>query len=265
MLAISAHELPGRAGRLELRPLDWDSTFFGARMGAIVLARQSSTASLVSELRGLLLDARAARYRHLIFRVSVGDEVAIHAAEYAGLRLVDVALDSIVSFRRLPLPARTWDARIRRACAEDLPSLRELASTAFVLSRFATDPFFTPEQASNLHREWITNLFYGLAQIVLVYEVEDAVRGFVSCALERIEGRIPLIAVAADQRGRGAGRALIATSLQWFAAAGADSVRVKTQANNYPALALYHRSGFTVERAELTYTVTLGPYEADER
>src|SRR2546430_12302679 len=42
--------------------------------------------------------------------------------------------------------------------------------------------FFTPEQVVELHRQWITNLFNGLAQAVLVCELEGGLAGFVSCA-----------------------------------------------------------------------------------
>jgi mycothiol synthase len=92
-----------------------------------------------------------------------------------------------------------------------------------------------------------------------VAERGGEVIGFVSCALSGDEGRIPLIACGEGQRGRGLGRALVASALRWFAANGARVAHVKTQAVNYPALALYHRSGFNVSKTELTFSITLDP------
>ena len=39
---------------------------------------------------------------------------------------------------------------------------------------------------------------------------------------------------------------------------------VKTQAHNYPALALYHRAGYVVSKTELTFSVTLIPQHGDQ-
>jgi ribosomal protein S18 acetylase RimI-like enzyme len=142
--------------------------------------------------------------------------------------------------------------------ADDESILGELAGRAFVLSRFSADPFFTPEQVQNFHRTWITNLCRELAQRVLVCEIDGTVAGFVSCALASDEGRIPLIATGAEYRGRGLGSALVAAALHWFLDAGCRVVHVKTQAHNFRALALYHRSGFTVSNVELTFSIALG-------
>jgi ribosomal protein S18 acetylase RimI-like enzyme len=73
------------------------------------------------------------------------------------------------------------------------------------------------------------------------------------------EGRIPLIATQAGYRRRGVGQGLVSAALRWFAEAGARVAHVKTQSVNYPALALYHRAGFAVNKSELTFSVTLSP------
>jgi dTDP-4-amino-4,6-dideoxy-D-galactose acyltransferase len=66
-----------------------------------------------------------------------------------------------------------------------------------------------------------------------------------------------LIAVSPDVRGRGLGRTLVHSALTWFAAQGVGEVRVKTQAANTPAVGLYERCGFVLERSELTFTTDL--------
>lgn len=253
-----------RAGRAELRPLAWDTDFFGATMGAIALVGEGSNAPpaeqaerLRGDLSALLEQARALGYAHLIFRAPADDTSSIWAAEGAGLRLVDVGIDSTFVCERTALP-QSPPAVIRPVREDDLPALRELAAVAFVFSRFATDPFFTAEQVADFHREWITNLCRGLAQAVLVCEAEGGPAGFVSCAMTHDEGRIPLIATDGSHRYAGLGRALVGAALHWFVAAGARVVHVKTQAHNYPALGLYHRSGFVVSKAELTFSVALG-------
>jgi dTDP-4-amino-4,6-dideoxy-D-galactose acyltransferase len=171
--------------------------------------------------------------------------------------LVDVGIDSTFRFGKVPLPTSVASLTIRKARDEDVPALRELAADAFVLSRFATDPFFSDESVSAFYRQWVTNLYDGLAQAVLVCEVEGESVGFVSCAMTEDEGRIPLIATRASARGRGIGRGLVSEALRWFESAGASMAHVKTQSANYAALALYHRAGFTISRTELTFSTAL--------
>ena len=70
-----------------LKPLDWDTAFFGARMGSIVATSPISPvtpATLRGDLLRILTRARADGYAHLIFRAGADDTAAIQAAEDAG-------------------------------------------------------------------------------------------------------------------------------------------------------------------------------------
>ncbi|MGH2490320.1 MAG: GNAT family N-acetyltransferase [Candidatus Limnocylindria bacterium] len=253
---------PDRAfGGVELRRLDWDSEFFGYRMGVLALAHggraHGANGALGNDLRLALAEAAADGYAHVILRAPADRHAVSRAAEHAGMRLVDVALDLQVQISgRQPTLA---GAGVRRASPADLDALRIIAEDAFELSRFAADPFFSKEQVAAFYRQWITNLCEGLADVVLVAESNDEIVGFTTCVTGRdATGRIPLIATSEAHRRQGVGRALVDASLRWFAGAGPHHVRVKTQAANYPALALYHRLGFTVVSAELTFSATLG-------
>jgi ribosomal protein S18 acetylase RimI-like enzyme len=248
---------------VELRRLDWDTAFFGMTMGTLVLADSASESestrvdSLERDLGVLLARAHAEGYAHLIFRVSADDLPAAWAAERAGLRLVDVGVDSTCTIGHRPV-LDTPRLPLREARIEDVPVLQDLAAESFVLSRFSADPFFSTAQVQAFHREWAKNLCTGLAQGILVCEIDGEIAGFVTCALAGDEGRIPLIATRAGYRRRGLGRSLVGAALRWFHDAGAGVAHVKTQAHNYPALALYHRAGFTVSKTELAFSVTLG-------
>jgi ribosomal protein S18 acetylase RimI-like enzyme len=262
LASLEAATSPSALG-LELRRLDWDTTFFGSTMGTLVLTRphrSEGTATRVDSLERdlviLLARARAEGYAHLIFRVPADDLPAAWAAEQAGLRLVDVGVDSTCSLETAPL-LDSPEVPIRSARSDDVPVLRDLGAESFLLSRFSVDPFFTSGQVQAFHREWIKNLCGGLAQGILVCELEGELAGFVTCALTGDEGRIPLIATRAGYRRRGLGRGLVNAALRWFTEAGIRVAHVKTQAHNYPALALYHRAGFTVSKTELTFSVTL--------
>jgi ribosomal protein S18 acetylase RimI-like enzyme len=173
------------------------------------------------------------------------------------MRLVDVGVDSSFTFTPDRLTRGEPVSAIRAGTPDDIPVLQQLSAGAFTFTRFSLDPFFSTEQVNAFYAQWVNNLFEGLADVVFVYELEGQPVGFVSCSLHGDEGRIPLVAARSDQRGRGVGRELVRTALAWFTSAGTRVAHVKTQAANYPALALYHRSGFTISKTELTFSVAL--------
>jgi ribosomal protein S18 acetylase RimI-like enzyme len=244
-----------------VKRLDWDTGFFGVLMGTIALADDASPRApeqradaLHADLRELLTSARVDGYRHLIFRVPCSDLSAVWAAERAGFRLVDIGIDSSILLgpNRPARPTGRLDIRPLRT--NEVSILCQLGAE-FTLSRFSADPFFSAEQVDAFYRQWISNLCSGLEAQILVCDVDGAVAGFVSCALDGGEGRIPLIASSASFRRRGVGRDLVNAALVWFAAAGARVVHVKTQAQNCAALALYHGAGFTVSKTDLTFSI----------
>jgi ribosomal protein S18 acetylase RimI-like enzyme len=243
---------------VEVRPLAWDTDFFGARMGVISRREGSASAGhLERDLAEAVAQAGAEGYAHVIFRTGAEDSAAIWAAQRAGMRLVDVGVDSAIDLHRIDLPALPTPAAgadLRAVREDDLPTLQDLAAGSFTLSRFSADPFFTPQQVRDFHRQWVANLVGGLAAAVLVREVEGRIAGFVSCSRAGEEGRIPLIATDAAFRRRGVGQSLVAGALRWFVRDGARLALVKTQAHNYPALALYQQVGFRITKTELTFS-----------
>jgi dTDP-4-amino-4,6-dideoxy-D-galactose acyltransferase len=250
-------ERPG-LGSATLRRLDWDCEFFGFECGVLsgvsVTDASGRKQAFEALLREVIEAARKAGYAHFVFRPAVDDWDAVHACEGAGLLLIDLGVDFITDLKQ---PPAAIPAFVRRARDEDLPALRDLAANAFVYSRFGVDPAFTPAQVEAFHRQWVTNLHNGLAQAVLVSEAEGEVTGFVSCSLSGDQGRIPLIATKAGHRGQGLGATLVASARRWFHDNGATVARVKTQATNVPAVRLYERNGFVLERTELTFSIDL--------
>lgn len=240
---------------LEVHGLDFDTRLFGAKLGAIT--RTSDTPPSIADLEVTLAQARADGFAHVIFRTGAEDSASIWAAEASGMLLVDIGVDSTFDLLRTPLPAQPATPLVREARADDMATLQDLAAVAFVRSRFVIDPFFSKEANVLLHRTWVKNLFGGLARAIFVAEIDGVVAGFVSNSISGDETRIPLIATNAEFRRAGIGKALIAKSVNWAAEQGAKLAHVKTQAHNYPALALYHRAGYVVSKTELTFSVTL--------
>ena len=235
-----------------LTSLEWDSAFFGLRLARV--AGSALDARAATEAVGA---GREQRLDCLSLLLPAADGPSIAAAQAAGFCLVDIR----VTMERpgtaaVSVPSRTVAIRMQRP--DDIPALEAIAGEAHRNTRFSRDPRFPPERAADLYRTWIRQECGGAADQVLVSENDDAPTGYVSCHLGAGGlARIGLFGVRSDQRGRGAGGALLAAALGWFDRAGHAGVSVVTQGHGVAAQRLYQRAGFLTSRVELWFHLWL--------
>ena len=123
-------------------------------------------------------------------------------------------------------------------------------------TRFFKDSHFPRQRAEDLYSTWITLEVQGRAKIVWVAaSVANQPLGYISCHLDpvRQEGQIGLVGVSPEIRGRGIGKNLVLTAMDWFRAQGAHVVTVVTQGNNRAAQRLYQQCGFLSRDLQLWY------------
>lgn len=120
----------------------------------------------------------------------------------------------------------------------DLPAIDLIERSSFVEAR----PLST--FAAELERS--------IARLV-VAKLDGRLIGYCNYWLVLDEASLLSIAVHPDHRGRGIARALLAHLLAEAAAAGCRQVVLEVRRSNQPALALYHRHGFTVSYQRRAY------------
>ena len=230
------------SGSLEL--LDWDSRFFQLKIAR--LTRPPDSRETLAET---LRQARADQVDCVYALVPADALEAGWLLESAGFVARDVRLE----FSR-PVDSAAMPPEVREWSEPDLPSLEEIATTAFSVTRFAADPQFPRDAVQNLYRTWIRNSCHGFAQSVLVEGPVGAPHGFVTLHLEP-EGvsRIGLIGIASAARSKGVGSRLVAAALGWATSRQCQHMKVVTQAGNIGAQRLYQRAGFTTVSAATWY------------
>jgi dTDP-4-amino-4,6-dideoxy-D-galactose acyltransferase len=230
------------------RRLDWDSEFFGLRIGRVTTPRL--TAAELDRVREW-----AARHAVdcLFWLGDLGDPESLRTAQAGGFRLTDVRLELSRELDERSAPPGADAADVRPFRADDLPRLREIARTSHTDSRFYQDGRFPRERCDALYERWLEGSCAGGAE-VLVAEHEGRPAGYLTCELAgRDAGRIGLVAVAAQARGKGLGRGLVEAGLRRFAAHGCARVAVATQARNASAVRSYERAGFLLRSARPWY------------
>jgi len=181
------------------------------------------------------------------FRAKVPtDQVSrVGELEDAGFRMIDVN----VTLSREPGPSSAaGSAVVREARQGDREALLEIAEHDYTVSRFHLDPQIADSAARRIKRDWLDNYFNGeRGDRLLVAELDGALAGFLLTVEAGDAAVIDLIAVASAARGRGTGRALVASLID---ASRGRSILVGTQVANVRALRFYERLGFSVDRTQ---------------
>lgn len=231
-----------------IQSLDWDSEFFGFRIGA---ACPGVTAE---EVPRLVAEARDGQVRCLYFLAEAADRDMISMLERQGFGLRDVRLTL-----RHPNPAAAGsggtDRRVRPAQEHDLDRLRRIARVSHRDSRFYFDLGFPRERCDDLYDVWIRRSYQDrFADAVLVADFENGAAGYITCRnLGSQRGQIGLLAVDESARHLGIGQALIAAALNWFASHGDSDAITVTQGRNLGAVRAYERAGFLAHQLQLWY------------
>jgi ribosomal protein S18 acetylase RimI-like enzyme len=208
--------------------LDWDSEFWGVRIGRVT--------EDAPDLEAVDVWAREHEVACLYFLCRDEPGAAIRA-EQAGWRLTDVRVE-------LTRPAADETSSVRPAGAKDEAPLRGMARANHRITRFYADPDFPDERCDDLYETWIRRSLEGWADAVLVAETEGAPAGYVSLHARGDTGSIGLIGVDPGARGRQLGRELVLGAVRWCVDQGLADVTVVTQGRNVPALRTFESCGF---------------------
>jgi dTDP-4-amino-4,6-dideoxy-D-galactose acyltransferase len=225
--------------------LEWDSAFFGRRIGRARVGRL--TTSAVTQLREW---CRNDQITCLYFLADADDPETSRLAARAGFDLIDIR----VTFeQKLSVRPAEPHPRIRPLRASDLPALRELAARSHQDTRFFADSHFSREAAARLYGVWLDR--DAAEGAVFVAEHSGRPAAYVTVRLQPggKRGEIGIIAVEAPAQGSGLGKALVNTALNWFVGQGAVDAMVVTQGRNLAAQRLYQSTGFRTAALQLWY------------
>ena len=164
----------------------------------------------------------------------------------------------------------TSHLKIAAATCDDLQPLCELFFELFEhQNRGATELFRMPARADTSEGERLVSYIQGILdadeQALFVAKRAAARVGFVHVRTDRApesasvpfrqarcEGWIQHIAVAADSRQTGVGRALVDASREWALQQGATSVGLQVWGFNQSARAFFEKLGFGVRTVQLS-------------
>lgn len=243
----------------QVKDLDWDTRLFEIKMGELKLDQEpgrfcfSETAWRKSfEL------AKRQNYHFLLCQV----DTKYHDAATFIMDAGGIIGDTLLTLELTPLsPVNTANAsqfQLDLAAEEDLPEIIAIAKKSFEYSRFFQDAHFDKAKTALFYPRWILESF-GRNEKYYVLKEHHRVVGFISLQ-ETPELQtliIRLIAISETERGRGLGQALIQWTKNYALAHNCGRLQVGTQINNYPAVRLYEKNGFRLQRGSYRFHIWL--------
>ncbi len=237
----------------QLELLDWDSKFFGYKVGRIDAKRISA-----GRLEQLFNGARKARFKLIYLFVNPQNKRLNESVRELGGILVD---EKVTFYRTIPQSFRNLKRdRNITSCFGKKPSpkLFLLSKSAGAYSRFRLDPRLRKREFEIIYREWLKNSLNGrLAKEVLVYGKEGKEVGFITLGIKNKRADIGLIAVDKKFSGKGMGRSLVESVFKKALFLGFEDIQVITQKANVGAFKFYEKLGFVVESVTNIYHLWL--------
>ena len=213
---------------------DWDSSFFGLRIGKVVVSSQE-------ELEELSLLHDSLRYEF--------DLVYI----FAKCNLANPISDSFLVDRKVVYSMKIsdpfrFDKHIieydKTIVTEDLLKLT-LASGEY--SRYKLDKHFPKNSYERLYTRWIEqSINHTIATEVFCYMIGDTPKGLITLKRDNNCGDIGLVATDSESRGQGIGSTMLEHVKHFMYTKGCKRLNVATQYENKVACHLYEKSGFAV-------------------
>lgn len=216
--------------RMTVTLLDWDSAFFGVRIGRARVQHSEDLARLDAAAHELRLDCLYA------LLPQPAPPTLPAALQEAGFFLTDVS-----QVLAAPLASEHGDPSVPEpGTLEDAGALGDLLDLLVPWSRFAADPRFGADAAKAMYVRWAERAAVSDDELMAVTRSPDG----------RVDGLITVSASPTPRIGllvsarRGGGSHLVAAAKRWAADRGGDRLETGTQARNALALAFYERHGF---------------------
>lgn len=222
--------------------LQWDSDFFGLRIGRTDIASNE-------EWRMLQQEAISLRKQYDLIYVFFDMELP---TDTNGMRLVDtktIYAKSIDSSTIMPATVEHYQ--------ESLPNadLYRLALVSGVYSRFRLDDSLPIDSYERMYRCWMERSVDGtMADLVFVHRADNQIDGMITLKIDNDIAHIGLVAVDEGAQGKGIGTMLI-KSVEAYLQSNTKvrHLKVATQWANKPACHLYEKNGFFVEEKTNIY------------
>ena len=227
---------------MEIRTLQWDSDFFGLRIGR---------ADILSTEDSLFLAARREELKQQFELLYVFDPNNI-GFNANGARLVDEK----ILYSKPCEPRKQYDDIVFFKQVKPTEDLYRLALVSGGYSRFKLDERLPKGTYERLYTRWIENACpkEGTNKQILTHlDTNSIAKGMITIDYQGELGHIGLVAVDIDCQHQGIGGKIMSTLDGYLFDLGVKTLEVPTQKANADACHWYEKNGFTIQSRTQIY------------
>ncbi|MEI7595873.1 MAG: GNAT family N-acetyltransferase [Bacteroidota bacterium] len=217
-----------------IKPLLWDSSFFGYAVGLIELDTIENI-----DYNYLKLISKDYRLVYVFCKEELADD---------RMTLIDEKVTFIKEVNTEYFPLKLNSCKFYNENLSCFDQLLDLAYISGEYSRFRLDVNFVNDEFKNLYREWITKSVKKINAIETLLFCESGIlKGFVTLKKKDDNtSEIGLISVCKDEQRKGVGGFLLGDVELLSSQLGFNRIQVATQRNNERAIRFYENNGYVI-------------------
>lgn len=226
---------------MEIRTLEWDSAFFGLRIGRADVLTVEDAVELASQHDDL-------KKRYNLLYVFCKEGLSFDAI---GAKLVD---EKILYRKCCENKEANRNVKLYMQ-SEPSESLYKLALVSGGYSRFKLDKRLPKGSYEQLYSRWIENACQqeGTNKQIFVYCPDGKAKGMITVDYRGDKAQIGLVAVDTGAQHQGIGTKIMSTLEYYLYHKGVTTIDVATQAANENACSWYEKNGFVKKSVTQIY------------
>ena len=217
---------------MEIKKLEWDSQFFGFRVGDVFLEEDFSESKVFNSDYFSFIQFRSRNWFEIISDT--------HSLSYTETKIIFNKIlkesnsleEGIIDFDDSPLTDN---------------SLYDLAYESGKYSRYKLDKKISEDRFKKLYQIWIENsINKSFASKIFYIKEKENILGFVTVKIKDNEAQIGLIAVAPNAQGKGLGKKLLLKTENYCFENNLKTLQIPTQLENVSACKFYEKMGYQI-------------------
>lgn len=224
----------------EIQYLDWDSNFFGYKVGKLTVKENDEAPN-----------DEILKSTYALVYIFSENKLSDKFLELTQAKLVDSKIEFIKKAdSRLKEQDQTFSIKKVNTISDEL---LHLVYESGLYSRFKLDENFVSKEFERLYKAWIEkSLSENNSEVLAAYN-NNTMAGFISLGMKNGIADIGLIAVDESARGLNIGSGLLVEANAFALKNNSEFLTVVTQENNAVAMRFYEKNGFKIYKKNYIY------------
>ena len=225
---------------IKIEPLEWDTNYFKARCGKVVIKDEEATFFHFEEMKK---DYEFISIQNIDNNIRMNKKIAENTNAY----LVDI---NVQFEKKLPKNGEQTQSKehyrvvAANEISEEILSEMRVEEDDFAFSKFVCDPELKKRNGYLVYKEWLKNACTEKDKYFIIHFAEGKVGAYMLFNIDDAIGKVEIVKVNRENQGQHIATEMMNEVENFLVSRNTKKFIVGTQLNNIPAMNLYHSLGF---------------------